>query len=106
MKAPIGAVPGDIAIPVCSAFDRHGALARTPADLSLFTKILKGKNSNMVSSKLPTGWDEERLVSFKIGIVDFEKWQPVPFVVESVSSFTNQTISHMLFWRLRKALLT
>ena len=89
MKAPIGAVPGDIAIPVCSAFDRHGALARTAADLSLFTKILKGENSNMVSSKLPTRWDEEGLALFKIGFVEFDKWHSAPLAVEPVSSFTD-----------------
>jgi amidase len=97
LKPPVGTVPGDGAMPVCSAFDSHGALARTPADLSLLTRILMGKNSNIVSSKLPTRWDEEGLASFKIGFVDFDKWQPAPFVVEPVSSFTDQTVSYLLF---------
>ena len=89
LKPTVGAVPGDGAMPVCSAFDNHGALAQTPADLSLLTRILTGKNSNMVSSKLPTRWDEEGLALFKIGFVEFDKWHSAPLAVEPVSSFTD-----------------
>ena len=105
LKPHVGAVPGDGAMPICSAFDSHGAMARTPGDLALLTRILMGKSSSMVSLKLPTRWNDERLASYKIGFVNFDTWQPAPFVVEPVPSFTDQTVSCSLFWRLREALL-
>jgi amidase len=91
MKCSVGAVPGSGAMPVCAAFDSHGAMARTPRDLSDITGILMGGMN--FSSSLRGSWNRLR-----IGFVDPNIWQPTSFV-DPHEGFKNQTVSRVPFDR-------
>jgi amidase len=85
MKASVGAVSSDGAMPVCMAFDGHGAMSRTPRDLSDIMGILMGGRD--FSSFLRWSWK-----GLRIGFVDSDVWRPSWFV-DSHEGFRRQTVS-------------
>jgi amidase len=85
MKASVGAVSSDGAMPVCMAFDGHGAMSRTPRDLSDIMGILMGGRD--FSSFLRWSWK-----GLRIGFVDPDVWRPSWFV-DPHEGFRRQTVS-------------
>ena len=91
MKASVGAISSEGAMSVCTAFDGHGAMSRTPRDLSDIMGILMGGRD--FSSFLCGSWK-----GLGIGFVDPEAWQPSWFV-DPHEGFRRQTVSPPLLDR-------
>lgn len=75
-------------MPVCSAFDSHGGIARTAGDLASMTALLVGEEN--LSPSLGESWE-----GIVLGMVDPDLWQPAPFVVEPNEDFKKQTASEL-----------
>ena len=85
MKASVGAISSEGAMSICTAFDDHGAMSRTPRDLSDIMGIPMGGRD--FSSFLCGSWK-----GLKIGFVDLEAWRPSWFI-DPHAGFRRQTVS-------------
>lgn len=86
MKGTLGSSPTWGSQPLTSVLDSIGGMAKTPEDLAHLMGVLQSKD---YTAFLVSSWS-----GLKVGFVDPKLWQPADFVVESIESFTEQSVSH------------
>jgi amidase len=67
-----------------TTFDSIGPIARTAKDVADMVGLLMGED---FTGALKGSWQGVR-----VGMVQYDAWAPVPFVVEPVEEFTTQTV--------------
>ena len=86
LKATIGSIPTEGCLANTPPLASSGGMAKSVRDLTDIVTTLMGVEGPEKS--LTTSWEGQR-----IGFVDFDLWQPAPFVVEPREDFKKQTVS-------------
>lgn len=84
LRAIVGSIPGDGCLASAPIVATSGAMAKSVKGLADMLDVMMGTRG---TSQLGASWN-----GLRVGVVDPEKWQPIPFVVQPNEDFKHQTV--------------